>query len=114
MSRAIVMHHRKGTGVMHVFDGRQLTAARALAGLTVIELAQAASVAARTIHRLEVRGAVPIADKIRHGHVSQDVWAKITDPSAVMVSSSCQRAIPTGLARGGHCRGRSVSSGAHM
>jgi transcriptional regulator with XRE-family HTH domain len=34
--------------------GGQLTAARALAGLTALELADSAGVAARTIHRLEI------------------------------------------------------------
>jgi len=67
---------------MRVFDGRQLTAARALAGLTVIELAEAADVAARTIHRLEVGGTVQVADKLRHGHVSRDVWDKIVEALA--------------------------------
>jgi hypothetical protein len=68
---------------MSVFDGRQLTAARALACLTVIELARAAGVAARTIHRLEIGGALPIADKVRHGHVSRDVWDKIVGALAL-------------------------------
>ncbi len=67
---------------MHGFDGRQLTAARALAGLTVIDLAKAAGVAARTIHRLEVGGTVQVAEKLRHGHVSRDVWDKIVDALA--------------------------------
>ncbi len=68
----------KREGVLGVFDGRQLTAARALAELTVIELAKAAGVTARTINRLELAGATPIAAKKRHGHVSAEVWNKIT------------------------------------
>ena len=67
---------------MDVFDGRQLTAARALAELTVIDLAEAASVTAKTINRLEVGGVVHVAPKKRHGHVSQDVWGKIIDALA--------------------------------
>ena len=38
-----------------VFEGRQLTAARALAGLSLAELAQAASVTKRTVHRARGR-----------------------------------------------------------
>ena len=67
---------------MDIFDGRQLTAARALAGLTVIELAQEAAVASRTIHRLEVGGAIQVAEKIRHGHVSRDIIGKIVEALA--------------------------------
>jgi hypothetical protein len=63
---------------MRIFEGRQLTAARALAELTVAELAEDAGVTARTINRLETGGVTPIAPKKRHGHVSQDVWDKIT------------------------------------
>ena len=67
---------------MRTFDGRQLTAARALAELTVIELAQAAGVTARTVNRLEVGGVLHVSEKMRHGHVSQEVWSKITDALA--------------------------------
>jgi hypothetical protein len=62
---------------MRTFDGRQLTAARALAGLTVVELAAAAGVTPRTIHRLEIGGVIRVADKRRHGHVSRAVWDRI-------------------------------------
>jgi hypothetical protein len=62
---------------MPTFDGRQLTAARALAELNLIELAEAASVTPRTVNRLEIGGVQHIAQKRRHGHVSGDVWAKI-------------------------------------
>jgi len=62
---------------MPTFDGRQLTAARALADLTIIELAEAAGVTKRTVQRLEIGGEQHIAKKLRHGHVSGDVWAKI-------------------------------------
>jgi hypothetical protein len=62
---------------MPTFDGRQLTAARALADLTIIELAEAASVTRRTVQRLEIGGELHIAKKRRHGHVSGEVWAKI-------------------------------------
>ncbi|MFZ1101287.1 MAG: helix-turn-helix transcriptional regulator [Hyphomicrobiaceae bacterium] len=62
---------------MRTFDGRQLTAARALAELTVAELAAEAGVTPRTIHRLEIGGVIHVSDKRRHGHVSRDVWDKI-------------------------------------
>jgi hypothetical protein len=58
-------------------DGRQLTAARALAELTVAGLAAVAGVTPRTIHRLEISGVIHVSDKRRHGHVSQEVWNKI-------------------------------------
>lgn len=60
-----------------IFDGRQLTAARALAGLTVIELAVAAGVTKRTVHRLETGGEVHVSAKKRHGHVSAELWGRI-------------------------------------
>ena len=66
----------------NVFDGRQLTAARALAELTVIELAQAAGVTTRTINRLEIGGVTQTAPKKRHGHVSHYVWNKVVDALA--------------------------------
>ena len=62
---------------MRTFDGRQVTAARALAELTVAQLAKAAGVTPRTIHRLEIGGTIHVSDKRRHGHVSQAVWHKI-------------------------------------
>jgi hypothetical protein len=67
---------------MPTFDGRQLTAARALAELTVAELAKAAGVTSRTINRLEVGGVIQVAPKKRHGHVSRDVWNKILEALA--------------------------------
>jgi transcriptional regulator with XRE-family HTH domain len=62
---------------MPTFEGRQLAAARALADLTIIELAEAAGVTKGTVHRLEIGGEQHIAKKLRHGHVSGEVWAKI-------------------------------------
>jgi DNA-binding XRE family transcriptional regulator len=66
----------------NVFDGRQLTAARALAELTVVELAEAAGVTTRTINRLEIGGVTQIAPRKRHGHVSYYVWNKILEALA--------------------------------
>jgi DNA-binding XRE family transcriptional regulator len=68
---------------MRTFDGRQLTAARALAELTVIELAKAAGVTTRTVNRLEVGGVLHVSEKIRHGHVSRQVRNKIMDALAM-------------------------------
>jgi predicted transcriptional regulator len=62
---------------MPTFDGRQLTAARALADLTIIKFAEAAGVTRRTVQRLELGGEQHIAKKLRHGHVSGDTWTKI-------------------------------------
>ena len=68
---------------MNVFEGRQLSAARGLAGLTVIQLAAEAGVTPRTIHRLEVAtGAIHISEKKRHGHLSRAIWTKIRDALA--------------------------------
>src|SRR5215510_11762570 len=66
----------------NVSDGRQLTAARALAELTVLELAEAAGVTGRTIHRLEIGGAIHVAAKKRHGHVSRAIWDRIVEALA--------------------------------
>lgn len=65
-----------------LWDGRLITAARALAGLTIEELAAAAGVTKRTISRLEVGGVLHVSEKKRHGHVSQEVWSKITEALA--------------------------------
>jgi DNA-binding XRE family transcriptional regulator len=82
MARTILLHPILKENAMDFFDGRQVTAARALAGLTVVELAQDAGVASRTIHRLEVGGVNQVAEKMRHGHVSRDVIGKIVDALA--------------------------------
>ncbi len=60
------------------YDGRQLTAARTLAKLTIGGLAKAAGVAWLTVRRLEVGGLIRVAPQSRHGHVSTDTWCKIT------------------------------------
>jgi hypothetical protein len=62
---------------MDVFDGRQLAAARALAGLTVRQLGEAASVTKGTVNRVEVGGLVHVAAKRRHGRVAMATWAKL-------------------------------------
>lgn len=66
----------------HEFEGRLITSARALAGLTIAQLAAAAGVTKRTVARLEVGGVLHISERKRHGHVSQDVWGKVMDAMA--------------------------------
>jgi hypothetical protein len=63
---------------IEVHDGKQLAAARVLAGLGIRELAAAAGIAARTLHRLETGGAIYVAEKKRHGCVQRALWTKIT------------------------------------
>src|SRR5262249_61256257 len=58
-------------------DGKQLAAARALAGLGIRELAAAAEIAPRTLHRLETSGVIHVSEKRRHGHVQRAVWQRI-------------------------------------
>ncbi len=59
------------------FHGQQLKAARALADLTVAELAEAAGVTIRTVHRLEIGGKISVSATRREGHVSSAVWDRI-------------------------------------
>lgn len=66
------------------FDGRQLTAARALADMTVAELAEKAEVTPRTVHRLEIGGPFTVSPSRRHGFVSADVWRRVV--SALMAA----------------------------
>jgi hypothetical protein len=61
-----------------VHDGKQLAAARALAGLGIRELAAAAGTTPRTLHRLEKGGTIHVSEKKRHGHVQRAVWERIT------------------------------------
>lgn len=58
-------------------DGKQLAAARALAGLGIRELAAAADIAPRTLHRLEMSGVIHVSEKKRHGHVQRAVWDRL-------------------------------------
>ena len=66
-----------GGALMDVFDGRQLTAARALADLSLAELARDAQVTICTVHRLEVGGTAHVSEKRRHGHVSREIWQRL-------------------------------------
>ncbi|WP_366935740.1 helix-turn-helix transcriptional regulator [Hyphomicrobium sp.] len=56
---------------MDKWHGRQITAARALAGLTITELATAAGVTERTIGRIESAGTITISERLTHGANSQ-------------------------------------------
>jgi hypothetical protein len=57
--------------VMRTFHGRQIAAARALANVSIVELACEAGVTARTVTRLETIDTIGISPKLRHGHVSR-------------------------------------------
>lgn len=61
----------------NLFHGQQLKAARVLAGLTIAELAEAAGVTIRTVHRLEIGGVINVSQTRRRGHVSAQVWGRI-------------------------------------
>ena len=61
------------------WDGRQLAAARALAGLTVRQLAEHARTTKRAISDLETRGMIHVAETRRHSHVSREVWNRVVD-----------------------------------
>ena len=61
------------------YHGRQLAAARALAGIGVRELAEAAGTTTRTVSALENGGAVHLSPRKRHGHTSAELWQRIVD-----------------------------------
>jgi transcriptional regulator with XRE-family HTH domain len=59
------------------WDGRQIAAARALAGLTVRDLADKASTTKRVISEIETSAVVRISPGRQHGHVSAELWTRI-------------------------------------
>jgi hypothetical protein len=63
--------------IIETHDGRQLAAARALAGLGIRELAAAAAVTVRTLHRLGTGGMIQVAERKRHGCVRRALWAQV-------------------------------------
>ena len=63
--------------IIETHDGRQLAAARALAGIGIRQLAQLAGTTTRTLHRLENGGPIHVAEKKRHGCVQSELWAQI-------------------------------------
>lgn len=62
---------------MSTWSGRQITAARALAGLTITELAAEAGVTERTIRRIEAAETITIAERLTHGAFSLTTWEKV-------------------------------------
>ena len=72
--------------------GRQITAARALAGLTIVELANEAGVTERTIRRIEyepktdepksTRGKVVALYGLAHNAITRKVWDKVIEALA--------------------------------
>lgn len=79
------------------WPGRLIAAGRALAGLTVRDLAAAAGVTPRTIVRIEAMDVVLVSPVHRHGAVSAETWDKITGALA--------RDVELLPARGGHGAG---------
>ena len=63
---------------VEVFEGRQLAAARTLAGLTVRDLAALAKVNKATIVALEKRSAIEVTSRLRHGYTSGQLWERVT------------------------------------
>ena len=64
---------------MQRWPGRLIAAGRALADLTVRDLAEEANVTPRTIVRIETAPEVLVSPVLRHGAVSRDTWDKIID-----------------------------------
>ncbi|MBS0251230.1 MAG: helix-turn-helix transcriptional regulator [Proteobacteria bacterium] len=62
---------------MSTWHGRQVTAARALAGLTITELASEAGVTERTIRRIEAAETITIAERLTYGAFSLATWEKV-------------------------------------
>jgi hypothetical protein len=63
---------------VEIWDGRLIAAARALAGMTVRDLAEAAETTKRVVSDLEQRPQILISPTRRHGYVSRDLWSRIT------------------------------------
>jgi len=59
------------------FEGRQLTAARALAELSITELANEANVTRRTLHRLETEGRIEVSTRKKKGFVTERTVQRI-------------------------------------
>jgi|SRR5262252_5564136 len=85
-------------------DGKQLAAARALAGLGIRELAAAADIAPRTLHRLETSGVIQVSETKRHGTCSEPCGSGSRAPWRTQVSNSCPKAYHSGRAFAGHSR----------
>src|SRR5262249_15566390 len=77
VEQLLVRHHSVLSSHTNTHDGKQLSAGRELAGLTILELAAAASIAPRTLNRLEKGGVIHVSEKKRRGHVQRAVWQRI-------------------------------------
>ncbi len=78
---------------MDKWHGRQVAAARALAGLTITELAAAASVTDRTIRRIEAAETIMIAERLTHGAFSLATWEKVV---TALVDNGVELVPPSG------------------
>jgi transcriptional regulator with XRE-family HTH domain len=68
------MHSRH---TLDIYDGRAVSAARALAGLSISDLAAEAETSTTTLSRLEISGPVHVAARKCHGHVARELWERI-------------------------------------
>lgn len=83
---------------MDQWRGRQITAARALAGLTITDLAAVARVTERTIRRIEAAETVMIAERLTHGAISRATWEKVV---SALLDQGVELMAPTGIRGGG-------------
>lgn len=67
------------TNEIEIWDGRLIAAARALAGMTVRDLAAKARTGRSVISDLEQQETVLVSPTRRHGFVSRDLWGRIID-----------------------------------
>jgi Helix-turn-helix len=100
VEQLLVRRHIVVSGPTDTQDGKQLSAARELAGLTILELAAAASIAPRTLNRLENGGVIHVSEKKRRGHVQRAVWQRII---AVLAAAGVEL-LPEGVSFGAGVR----------
>lgn len=85
---------------MGTWHGRQVAAARALAGLTITELASEAGVTERTIRRIEAAETITLAERLTQGAFSLSTWEKVV---SALLDHGVELMPPSG-ARGGGAR----------
>lgn len=85
---------------IEIWDGRALAAARALADLTIRDLAALAGVDKDTIVRLEGMDVIEVTERRRHGYTSREVWARIVSALA----ARGVELVPEGTTCGGGAR----------
>ena len=83
---------------MDTWHGRQITAARALSGLTITELAFEAGVTERTIRRIEAAETIAIAERLTHGAFSLATWEKVV---TALLDHGVELIPPSGTRGGG-------------